>query len=59
MTRVAVNAAAILPIIIASIVFGASDIASTVVAAAVIVATAMVAPTISTGVGLSRGDKTA
>jgi hypothetical protein len=56
---VAVNAAAILPIIIASIVFGASDIASTVVAAAVIVATAMVAPTISTGVGLSRGDKTA
>jgi alpha-D-ribose 1-methylphosphonate 5-triphosphate diphosphatase PhnM len=56
---VAVYAAAIFPIIVASIVVAASEIESTVVASAVIEATAMVTATTSTVMGLSRRGKAA
>jgi hypothetical protein len=56
---VAVHAAAMFPIIFASIIFGAPEIEAVVVASAFRVATAIVAATTFTVMGLSRGDNTA
>ena len=59
MTRVAVHAAAMFPIIFASVIFWAPEIEAVVVASAFRVATAIVAATTFTVMGLSRRDKTA